>query len=394
MRILHSADWHLGAELKHVSRLSDQMARIDEVLQVCDERNIDLLLVAGDFIDEKQSERMTPVLRRFGDMLRPRLRRGLHVVILAGNHDREWVFPFLQAARDLFVASESSRLQFVWKPDLRVIETRSKERVRLMLLPYPRQTAYDLEAIVFKDAADRHRQLGNAVKQRIKGFESQIKKDRDKMPTVVVAHLLISGQKENGHELTEEADVPIPRVYLPNYAYVALGHVHLPTQLGSATCRYSGSIERMDFGERNQPKEVVLVELDKSGLVGEPEAVALHPTELIEIDWHDGDDLVAIARGIAPNTICKLRLHALLGTNVQALQAQARDMIARLCWPPEIQWQDSDVADAPAGSLALARADWQGAVRSYVKAQVPEDDPQHRDILAAIEELLAEESIR
>src|SRR6266851_84453 len=394
MRILHTADWHLGAELKHVPRLSDQLARVDEVLQVCDERNVDLLLVAGDFIDEKQSERMTPLLRRLGDMLRPRLRRGMHVVILAGNHDREWVFPFLQTARDLFVASETSRLQFAWKPELRVIETRTKERLRLMLLPYPRQTSYDLEAIVFKDAADRHKQMGDAVKQRIKGFESQIKKDGDKMPTVVVAHLLIAGQKENGHELTEEADVPIPRVYLPNYAYVALGHVHLPTELGSATCRYSGSIERMDFGERAQRKRVVLVELDSTGLVGEPEAIPLHPTELFEIDWRDGDDLVAIARDVAPSTICKLRLHVPVGTNVQALQAQARDLIERLCWPPEIQWEGGDIPEVATGSLAIVRSDWQGAVRSYIKEQVPGDDPQHHDVMAAIEELLSEESLR
>jgi exonuclease SbcD len=248
IKILHTADWHLGAELKHVSRLSDQLNRIEEILQICDDRQVDLLLVAGDFIDERHSERMTPVFRRFGELLRPRLRRGMHAVILAGNHDREWVFPFLQTARDLFFQAESSNLQFVWKPDLRIVDAKPGERVRLMLLPYPRQGAYDLEAITFKDAADRHRQMGDAVKQRIRTLESEIKKDPNKMPTVVVGHLLIAGQKENGRELTEEADVPIPRVYLPNYAYVALGHVHLPTELGSVNCRYSGSIERMDFG--------------------------------------------------------------------------------------------------------------------------------------------------
>jgi len=47
---------------------------------------------------------------------------------------------------------------------------------------------------------------------------------------------------------------------------------------------------------------------------------------------------------------------------------------------------------APLGSLALEREDWQGAVRCYVQEQVPEDDTQSREILAAVEELIAEEA--
>jgi exonuclease SbcD len=391
MRVLHTADWHLGAELKHVPRLPDQLARIDEILTICDSREVDLLLVAGDFIDETQTDRMTLMLRRLGELLRPRLERGMTVVIVAGNHDREWVFPFLRAAGDLFFEGHNSRVHFISKPELKVVHTATKEdRVRLLLLPYPRQTAYDLEAISFKDAADRHSQMAAAVKQRIKSFEAEVRKG-PKMPTVIVSHLLIAGQKENGHELTEEADVPIPRVYLPNYAYAALGHVHQPTALGSTTCRYSGSIERTDFGEKGESKQVVLFELDSTGLVGEPEVIDLHPTDLRELEWNEGDDMLAVARGIPPETICKLILNVPVGTNVQALQAEARNLIARLCWPPDIHWQGGEETEMHAGSLALQRADWQGAVRAYVRDQVPEDDPYFKEISAAVEQLLAED---
>ncbi len=391
MRILHTADWHLGAELKHVQRLDDQLARVEEVLRICDERKVDVLLVAGDFIDETRADRMTPILRRLGEAFRPRLERGLQIVVLAGNHDRPHVFPFLQSARDLFSDDRTSNLQFVWKPGLRVVNTRDGAAVRLMLLPYPDQNAYDLEAIAFTGAADRHAQMGTAVKQRIKQFESEIRKAA-KIPTIVVAHLLVAGQRENGHELTEEADVPIPQVYLPNYPYVALGHVHLPTQIGSTTCRYSGSIERMDFGEAKEDKQVVLVELDKSGLAREPEIIALSPTELREIDWQEGADLVEIARGILPGTICKLRITVPIGTNVHRIQAEARTLIDRLCWPPEINWMGAPGDSVRPGSLALERADWQGAIRSYIRNQVPVEDPDADALFAAVEELVAMES--
>lgn len=391
MRVLHTADWHLGAELRHVNRLEDQLSRIEEILGICESRSVDLLLVAGDFIDERQSERMTPILRKLSGLLRPQMDRGMSVVVVAGNHDREWIFPLLQTTRDFFFAGSESRLHFVWKPELKVIRTDGGEQVRLMLLPYPRQTAYDLEAITFTDASDRHAQMAAAVKQRIKQFETEVKSGHT-MPTVVVGHLLIAGQRENGHELTEEADIPIPRVYLPNYAYVALGHVHLPTQLGSATCRYSGSIERADFGEKDESKEVVLFELDSTGLKGEPESIDLHPTELREIEWFDGVDLKSLARDVPPSTICKLRIRVPMGTNVQAIQAEARNLIERLCWPPDIQWEGGGPeTETSLGSLALDRADWQGTVRTYIKEHVPQDDPQFKEIMLAIEELIAEE---
>ena len=392
MRLLHTADWHLGAELKHVQRLEDQLERVEEVLSFCDAREVDVLLVAGDFIDESRSDRLTYVLSRLGALLRPRLTRGLQVVVIAGNHDREWVFPLLETARELFGAeAERDRVQFVWKPELRVLESVSGDRVRLLCLPYPRQRAYDLEAITFRDVADRHKQMADAVAQRVQWFQMEIREDKARMPTVTLAHLLIQGIAQNGAELTEEADVPIPRNQLPNYAYTALGHVHLPSELGASNFRYSGSLEKMDFGEKDQPKEVVIFELDKTALAGEPEAIPLHPTELRELEWKEGDDLISLARGVGDDTICKLKLLVPPGTNVQAIQAEASRLFARLCWPPEIVWEGNDRPGSLAtGSLAIERADWQGAVRSYLKEQVAEDDPDFAQIMAAAEQLLAE----
>lgn len=392
MKLVHTSDWHLGAVLRHVPRIDDQLARVDEILSICDDRGADVLLVAGDFLNETGQRRMESVLHRLAELLRPRLERGLQVVVIAGNHDRDWVFPLLQTAHNLFGGALGTRVRFVWKPGITVIESARGERVRLVLLPYPRQYAYDLEAIQFKDAADRHHQLGDAVKQRIMTFEAEISKDPERMPTVLMAHLLIQGQTAHDHELTEEADVPIPRNYLPNYAYTALGHVHLPTELGSPACRYSGSMERMDFGEVGQPRQVVLVELDSTGRVRDPEPIDLHPTEFVELDWHEGDDLVDIARAVPPDAICRLRIHVPTGGNPQAVQAQARSLFPRLCWPPDVEWDgdDSDSASDP-GTLALQRADWQGSVRAYVSEKVPLDDPLRTPLLAAVEELIAAE---
>jgi exonuclease SbcD len=393
MKIVHTSDWHLGAELRHVPRLGDQMARVEEILGICDARDVDVLLIAGDFLNETKQRRMEAILRRLAALLKPRLERGLQVVVVLGNHDHDWVFQLLHTARELFGEDASTRMRFVWKPELMVIEKARGERMRLVCLPYPRQPAYDLEAIQFESAADRNHQLGDAVKQRIQGFEAAIRDDPEQMPTVLVAHLLIQGTVAHDHELSEEADIPIPRSYLPNFAYTALGHVHLPTELGSPATRYCGSMERMDFGEIGQERQVVLVELDATGRVGDPEAIALHPTEFVELEWHEGDDLVEMARAVPPDAICRLIIHVPGGGNPQAVQAQARGLIARLCWPPEVRWEGDMAGDGDGrGSLALERADWQGSVRAYVAEQVADNDPLRPRLLEAVEELIAAEA--
>ena len=51
MKILHTADWHLGKRLDNFSRLEEQKLVMDEIVQIADEQNVDLVLIAGDLFD-------------------------------------------------------------------------------------------------------------------------------------------------------------------------------------------------------------------------------------------------------------------------------------------------------------------------------------------------------
>ncbi len=391
MRLLHSSDWHLGAVLKQIPRLPDQLARVEEILKICDEREVDLLLVAGDVIDETSPARLASLMHSLGSLLRPRLERGMSAAFLAGNHDRAWIFPLLQTAGELYSGDfDASRLHFCSKPELRIVTSASGERIRLMLLPYPWPWTYSLEAIHASDAADRHSQIRMAVQSRVRAMEEEVKRG-EKIQTVVSGHLLISGVKANKYELTEAEDVPFPQVELPNYAYTALGHVHQALALGKPEVRYSGSIERMDFGEVGETKSVVLVEIDRKGLKEEPEVVPLHPTELFPLDWHPGDKIEDLAATVPIGAICKLTIHIERGMSAQPIQAAARTLIghARLLWPPDIPPISTGVGSA--GSLALDRTDWREKVRAWVATELAEDDPLRRPVMAAVEELIAQE---
>lgn len=86
MRILHTADWHLGKKLDYYSRMAEQKEVMEEICQVADRENVDLVIVAGDLYDTfnppvEATELLYGTLKRLSkDGKRP-------VIALAGNHD-------------------------------------------------------------------------------------------------------------------------------------------------------------------------------------------------------------------------------------------------------------------------------------------------------------------
>jgi len=393
MRVLHTSDWHLGQSLKQVPRLADQLERVEEVLTICDHREVDLLLVAGDVVDETSPTKMPGLIHQLGALLRPRLERGLTAVFLAGNHDRAWIFPLLQGAGDLFTGSgESARLHFSSSPELRTVMSAHGERLRLMLLPYPWPWNYSLEAVPGTTAAERRRQIALAVQETIEQLGNQAKAG-ERIPTIVAAHMLVTGVEVKRHELTEAEDVPVPQVALPNYPYVALGHVHQPQAIGGRPhWRYSGSVERMDFGEAREEKSVVLVEVGKTDLESEPEVIPVSPTELVAIEWHPGDSIEEKCAVVPTGAIAKLTIYLERGMAAQQIQSQARRLIgSRLLFPPGIEWLGTGSSRAE-GAPTLERLDWRENVRLFVGTQVAEDDPLRKPVLDAVEQLIAEEA--
>jgi DNA repair exonuclease SbcCD nuclease subunit len=72
---------------------------------------------------------------------------------------------------------------------------------------------------------------------------------------------------------------------LDSFTYVALGHIHKPQCLdGKSHIRYSGSVERMDLGEKGDTKSVVLFDVASSGLSGEPKVLPMEATAIYEVD--------------------------------------------------------------------------------------------------------------
>ena len=86
MKILHTADWHLGKRLSSFSRHVEQVEVLEEICEIAESQNVDLVLVAGDIFDafnppSESTQLFYRTVKRLSDYgNRP-------VVIIAGNHD-------------------------------------------------------------------------------------------------------------------------------------------------------------------------------------------------------------------------------------------------------------------------------------------------------------------
>lgn len=86
MKILHTADWHLGKRLDHFSRLEEQVAVMDEIVEIADSQQVDMVLIAGDLFDNYNPS--TEAVELFYKTLKRLTNQGKRPVIaISGNHD-------------------------------------------------------------------------------------------------------------------------------------------------------------------------------------------------------------------------------------------------------------------------------------------------------------------
>lgn len=386
MRILHTSDWHLGSRLGSQDRLEDQFARLAEICDYLDQEEVDLLLVAGDVFEEHRSDALGAIIRRLARLLRPRVERGMWAVFIAGNHDREYVFPLLRGLQDLVAPGGQHRVVFADRPRLARVTARD-ETAQLMLLPYPTPVRYELADQRWPSPDMKRADLATALRQRIQDLAEEA--DRG-LPTVLCGHFLLRGVTQGLYHLSEQEDVVMEAGDLPGYAYAALGHIHKPQQVGAPYIRYCGSPERMDRGEAGDDKEVVLVDIGRSGL-RDLRPLPLRATPIVHLVAGDEADLAEKAAAVADpqGSLVSLTFQLRRDQSLAPLQARARELFPRLYAPPEVQWLGT-ARPGEGPRSGIDRRDLPGTVRAYLSERL-QDDPDRDDVLRLAEELLAEQ---
>ena len=275
MRLLHTADWHLGKTLKGAPLIDDQKFIINQIFDIIDREKIDALLIAGDVYDRA----VPPVdaVDLFNDTLNRLAEKNLPTLIIAGNHDSAERLNFgskLFESRNIHIAAKSDE-------PAQIPLTDKFGDVYFTLIPY--FEPIEIRNKFFGENSDR--MTFNAANK------FYIDEARKKIPagkrSVAVAHVFIEGGIESDSErkLVGTAGKVNAEIFA-GYDYAALGHLHKPHVPDGApeNVRYAGSPLKYSAKEFNHAKGVTIVELDASGFV-DAENIPLKPKhDLISVE--------------------------------------------------------------------------------------------------------------
>ncbi len=266
MRIAHTSDWHIGKKLMGRDRGEEFVAVLAEIGQICRDRGVELLLVAGDVFDTytPSAEAEQIFYSAVKDMAAT-----CAVLIISGNHDD---YVRLTAAQSL---AEELNIYIVGN-NLRpvecagrgacypveseggyvVFENRAGERVYINTLPYPNEAR-------FKEGRSDE-SFSDKMKRWI-DYGERGKKER--IPSIFLSHIFAAGGKAGDGE--REIDLGGARVVgldlFPDCSYAALGHLHRRQKLGENVF-YSGAIMRFTFDEAGSEKSINVFDIDGDGV--------------------------------------------------------------------------------------------------------------------------------
>ena len=275
MKILHSADWHLGKLLENRTRYDEQRHFIDEIVEIIKKENIDMVIIAGDIYDTSNPS-ATAETMFFDAMVKLTLERTVPIVLISGNHDSPLR---LLAGSDMLkeygVFIAAGQLQdfdmnfgayhICSDENGAVIIDKNGEKAVIAPLPYVSDKRINEMIHSLGDDGENSLSYSDKVKELMEKLSRGFREDTI---NVVVAHLFTM----DGLESTSERKIQLGGSYavdvnaFPEKAdYIALGHLHKPQTVPGLDKRgfYSGSPIAYSKDESVYAKAVNIVELKK-----------------------------------------------------------------------------------------------------------------------------------
>ena len=283
MKILHTADWHLGKRLDSFSRLEEQKIVLDEICIIADEQAVDAVIVAGDLFDAfnppvEAIELLYKTLKRLtNNGKRP-------VIAIAGNHDSpdriDSPEPLARECGIVFMGYPNTEIKTIelengfeiTKTDKGFIEINLPEHnypLRIIATPYANE-------VRMKEyfGEEKEVELSNSLQM---GWGDLSEKYCDnKGVNILVTHLYML---KRGGEVLEEpdgekplkignADLIYSDIIPPQIQYTAMGHLHRHQNVGTdeKPVVYSGSPLSYSFSEAGQQKYVKIINVEPNSI--------------------------------------------------------------------------------------------------------------------------------
>ena len=278
MKILHTADWHIGAKTDDLDRFNEQKEALAQVIEIANRYQVDMVLIAGDIYDNLVPSAEDEEL--FYNTVVELSRNGnCAVVAIAGNHDDPRRLSNASVFADkfgIYLVGNKNKIKIdKSKKDTNIyatncgkgfieFETKAGEKCVLALLPYPSFYRYG----EYKKEGDK---LEDKVKEWLQEGNSHF---RDDTINITMAHVMSYGVDITPDEfmayttLSSTISYTDQKVFHNNATYTALGHIHQTVAVNKEkNIFYSGALINNFFATKNdEPTNVLIVDLNKDGV--------------------------------------------------------------------------------------------------------------------------------
>jgi exonuclease SbcD len=273
MRILHTSDWHAGRLWKSQDRLSELQDVLEHLGDYIEHEHIDLVLMSGDVFE---SQMPAPEAERAVSRFFKRLgRTGIPSVVVAGNHDHPMRMDTWGMLAEFVGVQARGLPRRRTEGGLIEVPTHSGHIACVACVPWASPGRIVEALTLARDETLAKQQYADAMQRILAHLAEGFRHDA---VNLVVAHSHIAGAKGCGSErvVTMGDEWAATAQSLPASAqYVALGHVHRPQRIDAAGphTQYAGSPMQLDFGEIDDEKSFVLIEVSP----GKPPSVERVP---------------------------------------------------------------------------------------------------------------------
>lgn len=264
MKILHTADWHLGHRLHEQSQIEEQTLFLSWIENYIINEKIDVLLISGDIFDIGSPSNQSLEMY-YSFLVKLTATRCKSIIITGGNHDSAGTLNAPKHLLNALSIKVVGKATEIIEDEVFEIEANG-EKVIIAAVPYLRDgdIRRALAGESFEDLTDKYK---TALINHYKSSGEQCKLiNTGNAPVIAMGHLFATGGSVSDSEQNIYVGTlgHIGANDFPSYFdYIALGHLHRPQIVGgNDKIRYSGSPHILSFSEINYDKKVIVLTIE------------------------------------------------------------------------------------------------------------------------------------
>ena len=263
MKILHTADWHVGKMLHKQDLAQEIQLFFDWLVHLISEEKIDILLVSGDIFDHANPSHRD--VEMYFSILKKLYEINVTTIITGGNHDSVTQLDSASALLNALNIKVFGGLKTPATDNLVYVAGKSEGDACVVLaVPFLRERDIRL-SVPANEAQERSQVVPSAVRSIYSGLvQAATEKYGTNIPIIAMGHLYMRGSitSDSEREIHIGNLEGLEAEVIPGeITYTALGHIHKPQKVGGKPhIRYCGSPVLLDFSEKEYTKQVIIIE--------------------------------------------------------------------------------------------------------------------------------------